>query len=83
MAFGLPILATPVFGVLEQVIEGENAFLYPPGDSRLLAGLIERLVVDDLLRVRMGKSSLKRISQLITFDEMIAAYERICIGIDN
>lgn len=74
MAFGLPIITTPVFGVLEQVIEGENALFYPPGDSRLLAQQIEYLVSDEACRLRMAESSRQRLSQLTTFDEMIAAY---------
>lgn len=78
MAFGLPIITTPVFGVLEQVVEGENALFYPPCDSRLLAEKIEHLVSDDALRLRMAESSLQRISQMTTFDEMVAAYASIC-----
>jgi glycosyltransferase involved in cell wall biosynthesis len=78
MAFGLPIITTPVFGVLEQVVEGENALFYPPGFSGLLAEKIEQLVSDDALRLRMAESSLQRISQMTTFDEMVAAYASIC-----
>lgn len=78
MAFGLPIITTPVFGVLEQVVEGENALFYPPGNSRLLAEKIEKLVSDDALRLRMAESSLQRISQMTTFDEMVSAYASIC-----
>ena len=77
MAFGLPIITTPVFGVLEQVVEGENASFYPPGDSRLLAKLIEQLSRDDALRLQMGANSLQRMSQITTFDEMVAGYARI------
>lgn len=78
MAFGLPIITTPVFGVLEQVVEGENALFYPPGDSILLARQIEKLVGDEALRGRMSQSSLQRISQMTTFDEMVDAYASIC-----
>lgn len=78
MAFGLPVITTPVFGVLEQVVEGENALFYPPGDSRLLAKQIEKLVSDEALRGRMSQSSLQRISQMTTFDEMVDAYASIC-----
>lgn len=80
MAFSLPIITTPVFGVLEQVVEGENALFYLPGDSRLLAEQIEKLVTDDELRLRMAESSLQRISQMTTFDEMVEAYACICRG---
>lgn len=74
MAFGLPIITTPVFGVLEQVVEGKNALFYPPGDSRSLAEQIKLLVSDDALRLRMAESSLQRASQMTTFDEMVSAY---------
>lgn len=77
MAFGLPIISTPVFGVLEQVVEGENALFYSPGDSDALAKQIGCLVDDDALRLRMAESSRQRISQMTTFDEMIAAYASI------
>lgn len=78
MSFGLPIITTPVFGVIEQVVEGKNAFFYGPGDSGMLAEQIEKLVTDDVLRLRMAKSSLQRASQVITFDEMVAAYANVC-----
>ena len=37
MAAGLPIASTAVGGVPEAVIDGENGFLVPPRNSRLLA----------------------------------------------
>lgn len=74
MAFGLPIITTPVFGVLEQVIEGENALFYSPGDSRMLAQQIEYLARDDARRLQMAERSRQRISQMTTFDEMVTAY---------
>lgn len=78
MAFGLPVITTPVFGVVEQVVERENALFYQPGNSRMLAKQIEQLVVDDARRLRMAESSRQRISQMTTFDEMVAAYASIC-----
>ncbi|MGE0470204.1 MAG: glycosyltransferase family 4 protein [Nitrospira sp.] len=78
MTFGLPIITTPVFGVCEQVVEGENALFYPPGDSRLLARHIEYMVCNDARRLRMAKSSLQRVAQMTTFDEMVDAYATIC-----
>lgn len=77
MAFGLPIITTPVFGVCEQVVEGENALFYPPGDSGVLAKQIEQLVSDDARRLRMAESSRQRMSQMTTFDEMVEAYANV------
>lgn len=78
MAFGLPIITTPVCGVREQVVERENALFYLPGDSRLLAEQIQCLVCDDELRLQMAERSRQRIAQMTTFEEMIDAYAEIC-----
>ncbi len=78
MAFGLPIITTPVFGVHEQVVEGENALFYSPHDSWLLARQIEYVVCDDARRLRMAKSSRERMSQMTTVDQMVDAYAEIC-----
>ncbi|MFC0470044.1 hypothetical protein ACFFHM_05770 [Halalkalibacter kiskunsagensis] len=32
MAFNLPIITTPIFGVKEQVVENQNALFYKPGN---------------------------------------------------
>jgi glycosyltransferase involved in cell wall biosynthesis len=40
-AAGVPVVATPVGGIRETVIDGETGFLVPPGDARALA---ERIV---------------------------------------
>ncbi len=77
MAFGLPIISTPVFGVVEQACEGENALFYSPGDAAKLAKHIELLVIDEALRKRMSSSSLQRISHMTTFDEMVDAYASV------
>lgn len=77
MLFGLPIITTPVFGVLEQVVEGLNALFYSPGDTSLLAKQIELLVDDDKQRLRMAENSLQIISQMTTFNEMVAAYASV------
>ncbi|MDR4463981.1 MAG: glycosyltransferase family 4 protein [Nitrospira sp.] len=77
MAFGLPIITTPVFGVLEQVVEGENALFYRPGDSPMLARHIEYVVSDVEGRFKMAEHSRQRISQMTTFDEMVAAYATV------
>jgi glycosyltransferase involved in cell wall biosynthesis len=80
MAYGLPIVATPVFGVVEQVREGHNAYFFPPGDHRTLADRMELLSTDRLLRERLGRGSLSRLAELDSFQMMLdgyaAAFER-------
>ncbi len=77
MAFGLPIIATPVHGVIEQCVEGENAFFYPNGNIKDLAGKIELLIKNEILRKQMGQNSSRRLSRLKPFEEMTDAYASI------
>lgn len=59
MCAGLPIVASNRVGsVVDLVKEDCNGFLFAPGDIELLAGHLERLVVDRALREKMGAASL-------------------------
>jgi len=77
MAFGLPVISTRVFGVVEQVREDVNALLYDPGDTATLAAHLEKLIADDDLRQRFAESSPHVLDTLNTFEEMAAAYGTI------
>jgi glycosyltransferase involved in cell wall biosynthesis len=57
MAFGLPIVASAVGGVPEIVRDGENGYLFPAGDARMLAARIAALASDPTLRQRLGHAN--------------------------
>jgi glycosyltransferase involved in cell wall biosynthesis len=54
MAWGLPVICTPVGSVPEHVHDGVEGILVQPGDIAQLARAIELIVGDDGLRGRMG-----------------------------
>ena len=74
MAFALPIITTPVFGIREQVQEGVNALFYNPGDHAAMANAMERLITDEGLRKRFSENAVFVLRQLENFDEMAEAY---------
>lgn len=74
MFVGLPIVATPVFGVRQQVREGVNALLYPAGEPARLAEAVQRIVADDALRGRMARQSPAVLRALPGFDQMVSRY---------
>ena len=54
MASGCPVVATPVGGIVNLVVEGETGLLVPVGDVDRLIEAIQSLIRDPALRVRMG-----------------------------
>jgi O-antigen biosynthesis protein len=79
MAFGLPIVTTPVFGIREQVREGVNGLFYEPGDTVTLARHLTAIVGDDALRARLAANALPSLDALTGFDEMVERYARIFV----
>jgi glycosyltransferase involved in cell wall biosynthesis len=74
MAFGLPIVSTPVFGIREQVRENVNGLFYEPGDAAALARAIERLAHDDAERARLAANAVPALDALTDFDAMVSRY---------
>lgn len=59
MAYGMPVISTPVGGIPEAVENGFNGFLIQPGDYKALAEKIDILANDSKLREKMGLESYK------------------------
>ncbi|MGB9931517.1 glycosyltransferase family 4 protein [Haloarcula amylolytica] len=64
MAAGLPVVATDIAGIPEQVEHGESGYLIPPGDAAALADRLNELLADPRLRERFGQRGSERASQL-------------------
>lgn len=57
LAWGLPVVTTPVGGIPEVVKDGECGFLVSPTDERAISEAIGRLVEDESLRLHMGAAA--------------------------
>ncbi len=57
LAWGLPVVTSPVGGIPEVVKHGVSGFLVPPTDEEAIADAIGRLVQDERLRLRMGAAA--------------------------
>ena len=60
LALGLPVVATSVGGVGEEMQDGVDAVLVPPRDPVALADGIERVAIDPLLRERLSLAAFSR-----------------------
>ena len=81
MAAGLPVVASATGGLPELVEDERTGFLVPVGDVEALAGRLDRLLGDDVLRVRMGDAARQRAVRSFSVDEMAArtatVYDRL------
>jgi glycosyltransferase involved in cell wall biosynthesis len=64
MAFGLPVIATPVGGIPDVVLDGETGYLVEPGDAGALAAAIAKLAASGPLRESFGNAGRERVFRL-------------------
>jgi len=74
MAFGLPIITTPVFGIPEVVEENVNAMFYRPGDTAVLAKHISILAKNVERRAVMADAGRAVLEARATYDDMLQKY---------
>lgn len=76
MASGLPVVATDIAGIPEQVADGESGYLIPPGDADALAGRLAELLSNPERRDQMGTHGRER-AERFSKDAMIGALDRL------
>jgi len=78
MAYGRPVVATTVGGLVDAVEDGVTGLLVPPRDPAALRAALERLLGDAELRMRLGSrarlSARERFSWEAATDETIRVY---------
>lgn len=57
-SYGLPVITTPVGGIPDVAKNGENMFVFTPGDIDMLAEEMHKLICDDKLREKITKASI-------------------------
>jgi len=68
MAWGRPVVATEVGGLVDAVVDGETGLLVPPGDVAALRMALERLLGDAELRARLGAAARAKAQRELSFD---------------
>ena len=74
MACGLPVIATKVGGIGEQVRDGITGFLVAPGDALEMAQKMHTLLIDIPLRRVMGEAARQRVLDHFTLDAQVRHY---------
>jgi glycosyltransferase involved in cell wall biosynthesis len=77
MRAGLPVIATNVNGIAEQVIDGKTGFLVPHADVVALANVLEVAIAHPELRQKLGKAGREKFLQEFTSDGAIVQTESV------
>ncbi|MHC5717067.1 MAG: glycosyltransferase, partial [Nostoc sp.] len=81
MRAGLPVVATSVNGIPEEVEHGKTGLLVPRKDVQALANALQTLIQSPDLRQQMGEAGRQKFEQEFTVERMInetkAVYEKI------
>jgi L-malate glycosyltransferase len=81
MAAGLPVVATPVGGNPEVVVDQHTGFLIPPS-ATALAVAIKSLANDQTRRVAMGEAGRRRVEQHFSIGRMVQEYADLYFGLN-
>ena len=74
MACGLPVVASDVGGIPDQVAEGQTGFLVPVGDADAMAGTSARLLENNVRREEIGRRACSRTHADFGISKMVGNY---------
>jgi glycosyltransferase involved in cell wall biosynthesis len=74
LACGIPVVATAVGGIPEQVTEAHNGFLVPPGDARAMADAVVGLLGDETLRRYLSANAVEGARRRFDLKRQVDAY---------
>lgn len=64
MAWGLPVIVTPVGGIPEVINDQENGLLVAPGNQQDLINAMEKIIVNENLRIKLGLAGRQTVQKL-------------------
>ena len=74
MACGIPVVATSVGGIPEQVVDGETGFLVRPNDVKATSDRIELVLDNPVLGRRLGRRAAELAAERFDFEDTVAEY---------
>lgn len=80
-AYGLPVITTPVGGISDIAVDGENILLFNPGDIEKLAMQIERMIIDKTLRRNIIRESINLSHSLFDIDIINKQIEELYLSL--
>ncbi len=77
MATGRPVVATPVGGTAEAIVDGESGVLVPPQDSDALAAATISLLRDPARAAAMGRAARRRMEEHYSAERFVQSIQTL------
>ena len=74
MACGLPVIASNVGGIPEQVVDGVTGFLVPLGNPDLIVSAVQYLLENPSTAKEFSRAAVVRVNELFTQKQMVEQY---------
>ena len=74
MAFGLPIISTNVYGISEQITDGEDGILIMAGDTKELSRKIKLLIENNELSDKLSRNAKTKVKKNFSLENMTGKY---------
>jgi glycosyltransferase involved in cell wall biosynthesis len=81
MAAGIPMVVTDCGALRDMIIDGEQGFIVPVGDSSAMAERLLALADDTKLRERLGVSARSRVEQMYRIEQTARGYEDLLVSL--
>lgn len=75
MKTGLPCVCYATDGVKDVITDGINGYLVAPGDLDTMTSRVKMLLVDDVLRQRLGRAAAQSMTREFDIDQMVSTQE--------
>ena len=76
-ACGIPVVATDVGGVKEQITDGETGFLVPTKAPEVTGNQVIRILSDNVLARKVGEAAAKKATKFFGLGHMINSYKNL------
>lgn len=80
MSMDLPCVLSNISGAGEMIVEGENGYLYPPGNVSELERLLRNLIENGAETTAMGKRARQLACERFDFETMLGYYDGLLFG---
>ena len=74
MSLGIPVIATPVGGITEAIIDGHNGLIVDTGSTTQLAEAIAKLIENQELRNTLGENARSDFYKKFNINRMLDEY---------